>query len=133
MTNELVIHTSDTLTGDWKKITPSLNVCNYHHRGAGTPYSINDKVYIFTQECLPGAYGKSVYIKELVKLNSNDYEEKLVANISSEINNSDGIHTLNISENYIIYDTKRLIFSLLAPLKKLSITFFVKYRKSLFT
>ncbi|OAT32236.1 hypothetical protein M975_2128 [Buttiauxella brennerae ATCC 51605] len=132
MENEMVIHTAQTLFGEWQKITPSLKLCNDHHRGAGTPWSINNKNYLITQECLPGCYGKSVFIKELVSLCPANFEEKLVTNITPEINQSAGIHTLNFSSNYIVYDTKHWNFSLLSPLKKASFKFFTRYRKQLF-
>nr|WP_223271267.1 hypothetical protein [Buttiauxella sp. B2] len=130
--NEMVIHTASEILGEWKKINPLLKLCNYHHRGAGTPYSVNNKNYILTQECYPGSYGKSVFIKELVNINSSNFEEKLVANIDPKINNSEGIHTLNFSNSYIAYDTKHLIFSILSPLKKISFKLLVKYRKQFF-
>ncbi|WP_391591478.1 glucosamine inositolphosphorylceramide transferase family protein [Yersinia rohdei] len=133
MDYEMIIHTADNIFGEWKMISPTLDVCNYHHRSAGTPYSINNKTYIFTQECNPNEYGKSIYIKELTKLTSQDYEEKLIGKINPNINNSDGIHTINFTDNYIVYDTKRLIFSLLSPLKKLSYKIMVKYRNRRFT
>lgn len=132
MDNKLVIHTSEGLLGDWTRISPDLEVCNLHPRGAGTPYSINNKTYIVTQECNHDAYGKSIFIKEVTNLTPNKYEEKLVGNISSSINNSDGIHTLNFTDNYIVYDTKHLTFSLLSTLKKLAYKVMVNHRKRLF-
>lgn len=130
--NEMVIHTASDLLHDWEKIEPSLKLCNYHHRGAGTPYSINNKNYILTQECQPEEYGKSIYIKELIKLNPLSFEERLVANIDPIINKSAGIHTLNFSENYVVYDAKNLIFSFFSPLKKIFFKCFVRYRKQFF-
>ncbi|WBM72242.1 hypothetical protein OH773_08400 [Buttiauxella sp. WJP83] len=130
--NEMVIHTANDLLGDWKKIEPSLTLCNYHHRGAGTPYSNNNKNYILTQECLPGSYGKSIYIKELINLTPTTFEERLVANISPTINKSSGIHTFNFSDTYIVYDTKNWIFSFFSPLKKIIFKCLVKYRKQYF-
>ncbi|OAT26584.1 hypothetical protein M976_02745 [Buttiauxella ferragutiae ATCC 51602] len=130
--NDIVIHTARGLFGEWEKIKPSLTLCNRHHRGAGTPYSIDDKLYILTQECHLGFYGKSVYIKEIVHLSPLIFEEKLVANIVPTINQSAGIHTLNFTNDYIAYDTKNLTFSLLSPLKKIFFKCFVKYRKHFF-
>lgn len=133
MNYEMIIHTAENILGEWTKISPELRVCNYHHRGAGAPYSINNKTYIFTQECNPGEYGKSVYIKELTTLTPQNYEEKLIEKINSSINKSEGIHTINFTEKYIVYDTRRFIFSLLSPLKKLSYKIIIKYRKRLFS
>jgi hypothetical protein len=130
--NEMVIHTASEILGKWEKINPLLKLCNYHHRGAGTPYSINNKNYILTQECHPDAYGKSIFIKELVNLTSSNFEENLVANIGPAINKSEGIHTLNFSNGYIVYDTKHWKFSILSPLKKISFKFLVHYRKQFF-
>lgn len=133
MDNELVIHTSDAILGDWQQISPDLDICNMHARGAGKPYSINDKTYLFTQECSAGFYGKSIFIKELTNLTPHKYEEKLVGKISPSINNSDGIHTLNFTDNYIVYDTKHLTFSLLSTLKKLAYKVMVNHHKRLFS
>ena len=47
-------------------------------------------------------------------------DESLIEKINSSINHSDGVHTLNFSNNYIVYDTKINKFSLLAIFKKLS-------------
>ncbi|MCU6667225.1 hypothetical protein M8013_00420 [Enterobacteriaceae bacterium H4N4] len=132
MNDEMVIHTADSIFGDWKLISPTLEVCNEHLRGAGTPYTVDGKTYIFTQECNPEVYGKSIFIKELTRLTPDKYEEKLVGRISASINNSDGIHTLNFTDNYIVYDTKRLTFSVLSTLKKLSYKIMVNHRKRLF-
>ncbi|KFC81624.1 glucosamine inositolphosphorylceramide transferase family protein [Buttiauxella agrestis] len=132
MKNEMVIHTACSLFGKWEKITPTLKLSNYHHRGAGKPYFVNNKNYILTQECHPDCYGKSIYIKELIGISPLNFEEKLVANISPLINQSAGVHTLNFTDSYIVYDTKNLIFSLLSPLKKISYKFQVKFRKQFF-
>ena len=90
--------------------------------------TMDNKMYFLTQECTPETYGKSIYIKELVTLNDINFDENLIEQINSSINHSDGVHTLNFSNNYIAYDTKINKFSLLAILKKLSYKFMVKYR-----
>ena len=128
MDDELVIHTADSLHGPWQKITPALHVCNAHHRGAGTPHGVNNKLYFLTQECTPETYGKSVYIKELVTLNASTFDERLIMHIDSGINQSEGVHTLNFTNNYIVYDTKISKFSLLSILKKISYKCMVRFR-----
>ncbi|HCL6754467.1 glucosamine inositolphosphorylceramide transferase family protein [Citrobacter freundii] len=128
MDNKIIIHSAEHLHGQWQRITPTLKVSNHHHRGAGTPYHVDNKMYFLTQECTPETYGKSIYIKELVTLNDINFDENLIEQINSSINHSDGVHTLNFSNNYIAYDTKINKFSLLAILKKLSYKFMVKYR-----
>ncbi|EFN8691541.1 hypothetical protein EBA27_18240, partial [Escherichia coli] len=128
MENELVIHTAPEVTGKWEKITPLLEVCNEHNRSAGGPYTIDNKMYILTQECTPDTYGKSVFIKELNNLDISTFKESLVDNIPPSLNNSDGVHTLNFSDNYIVYDTKKNVFSPLSFLKKVAYKFIVKYR-----
>ncbi|EHI0557102.1 hypothetical protein J2I14_003459 [Escherichia coli] len=126
--NELVIHTATDIMGEWQKISPVLDVCNHHHRGAGSPYIINDKLYILTQECTPDTYGKSVFIKELIKLDMTTFKEILVDNIHPSVNKSDGIHTFNFTENYIVFDTKKNIFNPLSLFKKIMYRCLVKYR-----
>lgn len=128
MDDELVIHTAGDITGPWQKITPALHTANQHHRGAGSPHSAGDKVYFLTQECTPETYGKSIYIKELMNLDSSSFDERLVTQISASINQSAGVHTLNFTDNYIVYDSKVSQFSLLAILKKISYKCMVKYR-----
>ncbi len=128
MDNEIIIHSAENIFGEWQRIAPSLKVSNHHHRGAGAPYLVDNKMYFLTQECTPETYGKSIYIKELVTLNDTVFDESLIEKINSSINQSDGVHTLNFSNNYIVYDSKINKFSLLAIFKKLSYKFMIKYR-----
>lgn len=128
MDNEIIIHSAENIFGEWQRIAPSLKVSNHHHRGAGAPYLVDNKMYFLTQECTPETYGKSIYIKELVTLNDTVFDESLIEKINSSINHSDGVHTLNFSNNYIVYDSKINKFSLLAIFKKLSYKFMIKYR-----
>ncbi|WP_204526184.1 glucosamine inositolphosphorylceramide transferase family protein [Citrobacter cronae] len=128
MDNEIIIHSAENIFGEWQRIAPSLKMSNHHHRGAGAPYLVDNKMYFLTQECTPETYGKSIYIKELVTLNDTVFDESLIEKINSSINHSDGVHTLNFSNNYIVYDSKINKFSLLAIFKKLSYKFMIKYR-----
>ncbi len=118
MDNEIIIHSAENIFGEWQRIAPSLKVSNHHHRGAGAPYSVDNKMYFLTQECTPETYGKSIYIKELVTLNDTVFDESLIEKINSSINHSDGVHTLNFSNNYIVYDSKINKFSFYLYLKK---------------
>ncbi|MGI3451668.1 hypothetical protein C3433_06860 [Citrobacter freundii] len=133
MDNEIVIHSADHIYGQWQRITPSLKVSNHHHRGAGTPCLANNKIYFLTQECTPEVYGKSIYIKELNKLNNAIFDESLIEKINASINHSDGVHTLNFSNNYIVYDTKIYKFSFLSILKKISYKCMMRYRNYFLT
>ncbi|MDE9613217.1 hypothetical protein NFK58_06285 [Citrobacter portucalensis] len=128
MDNEIIIHSADHLYGQWQRINPALKVSNPHHRGAGASYQVENKMYFLTQECTPETYGKSIYIKELVTLNDANFDENLIEQINSSINHSDGVHTLNFSNNYIVYDTKINKFSFLSILKKISYKCMVRYR-----
>lgn len=128
MDNKIIIHSADHIYGQWQRITPSLKVSNHHHRGAGAPYLVGNKMYFLTQECTPETYGKSIYIKELVTLNDTIFDESLIEKINSSINHSDGVHTLNFSNSYIVYDTKINKFSFLSILKKISYKCIVRYR-----
>lgn len=49
------------------------------------------------------------FIKELNNLDISTFKESLVDNIPPSLNNSDGVHTLNFSDNYIVYDTKKCL------------------------
>ncbi|EMW6553376.1 hypothetical protein AAFF16_001848 [Citrobacter werkmanii] len=128
MDNEIIIHSAENIFGEWQRIAPSLKVSNHHHRGAGAPYLVDNKMYFLTQECTPETYGKSIYIKELVTLNDTVFDESLIEKINSSINHSDGVHTLNFSNNYIVYDSKINKFSFLSILKKISYKCMVRYR-----
>ncbi|HGW6104034.1 TPA: hypothetical protein ACNIQM_002179 [Citrobacter werkmanii] len=128
MDNEIIIHSAENIYGQWQRIAPSLKVSNHHHRGAGAPYLVDNKMYFLTQECTPETYGKSIYIKELVTLSNTVFDESLIEKINSSINHSDGVHTLNFSNNYIVYDTKINKFSFLSILKKISYKCMVRYR-----
>ena len=128
MDNEIIIHSAENIFGEWQRIAPSLKVSNHHHRGAGAPYLVDNKMYFLTQECTPETYGKSIYIKELVTLSNTVFDESLIEKINSSINHSDGVHTLNFSNNYIVYDTKINKFSFLSILKKISYKCMVRYR-----
>ncbi|HGY3718803.1 TPA: hypothetical protein ACNVDX_004504 [Citrobacter gillenii] len=128
MNNELMIHTAEHVSGPWRKITPNLQLSNLHQRGAGAPHNIDSKMYFLTQECTPETYGKSIYIKELVTLNAFSFDEKLIAQVNATINQSDGVHTLNFTNNYLVYDSKINTFSFLSILKKISYKCMVKFR-----
>ena len=60
MDNEIIIHSAENIYGQWQRIAPSLKVSNHHHRGAGAPYLVDNKMYFLTQECTPETYGKSI-------------------------------------------------------------------------
>lgn len=128
MDNEIIIHSAENIFGEWQRIAPSLKMSNHHHRGAGAPYLVDNKMYFLTQECTPETYGKSIYIKELVTLNDTVFDENLIEKINSSINHSDGVHTLNFSNNYIVYDSKINKFSFLSILKKISYKCMARYR-----
>lgn len=128
MEDTLTLHTADAVSGPWQRITPELHVCNEHHRGAGSPHTINEKMYFLTQECTPETYGKSIYIKELITLNASTFTEAMTEQIHPSINQSEGVHTLNFTDNYIVYDTKKLSFSLFSIFKKISYKCMIKYR-----
>lgn len=88
MDNEIIIHSAENIYGQWQRIAPSLKVSNHHHRGAGAPYLVDNKMYFLTQECTPETYGKSIYIKELVTLSNTVFDESLIEKINSSINHS---------------------------------------------
>lgn len=128
MNNELMIHTAEHVSGPWRKITPTLQLSNLHQRGAGAPHNIEGKMYFLTQECTPETYGKSIYIKELVTINAFYFDEKLIAQVNATINQSDGVHTLNFTNNYLVYDSKINTFSLFSIFKKISYKCMIAYR-----
>ncbi|MNI55111.1 hypothetical protein D3C73_1100400 [compost metagenome] len=105
-----------------------MQLSNLHQRGAGAPHNVGNTLYFLTQECTPETYGKSIYIKALVTLNAFSFDEKLIAQVNATINQSDGVHTLNFTNNYLVYDSKINTFSFLSILKKISYKCMVKFR-----
>lgn len=128
MENELVIYIVFEVIGKWEKIMLLFEVCNEYNCSVGGLYIIDNKMYILMQECMLDIYGKLVFIKELNNLDILIFKESFVDNIFLFFNNSDGVYIFNFFDNYIVYDIKKNVFSLLFFLKKVVYKFIVKYR-----
>lgn len=112
----------------WQTVNINYTSDDNHSRLGGGAFRLvfGEQVYLPVQENHPKEYGKSLFIKAL-HINTNTqpitWQELTQTQIQSHsARYPDGLHTLNISENYIIVDAKRWVFQ---PLN-----FFVrKYRQ----
>ncbi|MFW2177030.1 MULTISPECIES: glucosamine inositolphosphorylceramide transferase family protein [unclassified Moraxella] len=100
----------------WKAIEIEYISDDNHSRLGGGAFRLvlDEQVYLPVQENHLKEYGKSLFIKAL-HINSNSqpltWQELTQTQIQSQsVIYPDGLHTLNISENYIIIDAKRWVF-----------------------
>ncbi|PSU55462.1 hypothetical protein CTM75_19720 [Photobacterium phosphoreum] len=74
-------------------------------------------------------YGNSLIFSEITKLDKNHFDEKLVEQVFPfDEHYSKGIHTFNMSNNFVVIDSKRRKYSILMPLIKLIYNFKTKKR-----
>lgn len=109
------IYTASQLTHDWQPLNTNIKIDNVHRRLGGSIFYLKNQPYLICQETDHKEYGKSLFIKQLMRPNANDLEhgwqEQTIINITSQSKRyPDGIHTLNIGEKYIIMDAKRWQF-----------------------
>lgn len=128
------IFTSQQLTDNWQEIPFNQDlfmIDNQHQRLGGGVLQFDRQLYLPMQEHSKD-YGKSLFIKKIIlptvnqqnQLQSGWQEITQFQLISQSLRYPDGLHTLNISQNYVIIDAKRWAFQ---PLN-----FFIrKYRQLL--
>lgn len=77
-TYTLYLYVSDNLHGPYR-VHPMSPVCisNKYGRNAGCLINSNDKLYRVAQDC-EKKYGDNVHLFEVLKMDENDYQEKLV-------------------------------------------------------
>ncbi|HAE79397.1 hypothetical protein JC794_20230 [Morganella morganii] len=118
--NNIIIHKGQNINGPMDEVFPVINLCNNHSRAAGSSIIFDKKIYIFTQECYPDDYGKSIFIKKINSISDEKYSEELIDNINMINSNLfDGLHTINRSDNYITFDMKTIKFDLFSLPKKI--------------
>lgn len=88
-------------------------------RSAGRPFLVDEKLYLPCQNP-EKCYGGSVVIHELTNLSTTDFQYKKLFDILPIAPYTKGLHTINFHQDRIIIDGKRMVFSPIAILKKLS-------------
>ena len=119
---KLYIYYADTLFGNYtphKKnpVKTSLDGC----RPAGDFIKVDGEIYRPSQNCAD-YYGKSITIQKIIRLNEHEFKEEAYFDIEP-IANSEfcaGLHTINASNDIIVIDGIRLVFS---PLTKMKLFF----------
>ncbi|PSU68045.1 hypothetical protein C9J22_18175 [Photobacterium phosphoreum] len=116
----LFFKSNNLLSNDWQQVFPKCSYASNHQRMAGAPFIDNNKLYFITQECGDGLYGNSLILSEIIKLDENNFDEKLVEQVFPfDEHYSKGIHTFNMSDKFIVIDSKRRKYSIFMPLIKL--------------
>lgn len=108
--NQLVIHMANELTGDWLTYQGEIHIADKHNRLAGAAITLNNQMYLPFQERHPSEYGKSVYIKPINIDKQSWHEQAGVQILPFDEAYPAGLHTLNVTENYIVVDAKREVF-----------------------
>jgi len=80
--------------------------CN---RMAGKPVVVDNRLYIFTQNCST-TYGGSIVVSELIGDLDSNPEVSLIGEIIPSKSHSDGLHTINFFNNISVFDGKRFEF-----------------------
>lgn len=117
---KLFLYYSESLTGSYTahaanpvKVTPNGARC------AGNIFIYKNKLIRPSQSSVPH-YGSKIILQEVTKLNKYTFEEQAIEEINPETINKNytGTHTISISENKILIDVKKHIFSPFNLIKK---------------
>lgn len=120
LNDRLIIHSSDDIYGEWSEINPELNLGNIYSRAAGASFSAGEKIFCVTQESSSSNYGKSIYIKEMVSIDCQRIDEKVVNNLGRlDGVYKHGVHTINSNGEFVVIDAKLRKLSFIAPILKL--------------
>jgi hypothetical protein len=117
---DLYIFYSDQLTGKYiSHIRNPVKSDIRSARPAGSFFTMNGKLYRPAQDSSE-TYGGSIVIQEVKKLNETEYEEETVNVIPPTENSrySSGVHTFQVTPNWIVFDAKRKQFTLKKILRK---------------
>lgn len=87
-------------------------------RSAGQVFRFGEALLRPAQDC-SGDYGRAITLNRILRLDPKGFEERPVARISpaADWRYRDGLHTLNVLDDYIIIDAKRRVIDVLAPLR----------------
>lgn len=101
--------TQDILNPNWQE-HPQNPVCKgkIQYRMAGKPFIYQNKLVRPSQDSLK-RYGGHIELKEIIKLNPIEYEERLCETILPDwLDMDDGCHTINVENNFVVLDAIRL-------------------------
>jgi folate-dependent phosphoribosylglycinamide formyltransferase PurN len=105
-TDDLWLYYSDSLvSSEWHShpSNPIVTDCRYG-RCAGRVYCDNGRLYRPAQNCTDH-YGQGVNVMEIVRINENEYEEKLIQQLMPNWSNKlSGFHTINSDGRLTIID-----------------------------
>jgi hypothetical protein len=104
--DDLYLYYSENLEGNWNAhpLNPVVSDVKTA-RCAGKIIVIGSKYFRPSQNCRY-RYGYGININEIVKLNTEEYEEKVIKSYIPYQSNLLNIHTLNVSSNCIFLDAK---------------------------
>jgi hypothetical protein len=110
--NNLCFLFSDKLRGPWKHhpLNP-VKIDIRSSRPGGTPFSINGELFRPAQDCSK-TYGGAVAINRIRTCTPDAYEEETVAVLRPNPRSPfpDGLHTVSMRGNLVLFDGKRLFF-----------------------
>ena len=101
--------TQDILNPNWQE-HPQNPVCKgkIQYRMAGKPFIYQNKLVRPSQDSLK-RYGGHIELKEIIKLNPIEYEERLCETILPDwLDMDDGCHTIDVHQNFVVIDAIRL-------------------------
>lgn len=117
--NQFRIYYADALTGPF--LPHALNPITHAKkqvRGAGSLFVVDGVLYRPTQN-VEFKYGNSVIINKITDLTETTYYSEAVFEILPEKPYGEGLHNISVTDNLIVFDGKRRVFSSVMPLKKL--------------
>lgn len=117
--NQLFIYYADHLNGNYKphQLNP-IKVENYACRGAGNLFCIDNIMYRPTQNST-NCYGGSIQLNKITHLTETEYQTEPIFEILPDDKYEIGIHQISFTNDKIVVDGKRRVFSITAPFKKM--------------
>lgn len=118
-TNNLCIQYADRLDGEWRphRMNP-VKIDVRSSRPAGPFFWMNGELCRPAQDCVK-EYGGAITINKVVELTHHCYREVEVGHLAPKRGSAfpDGLHTIGVTDELIIVDGQRLVFSPLAKLR----------------
>lgn len=117
--SDLYIYHSNKWDGDYVAHKENPVKCSLSgSRPAGNFILNNNTIYRPTQNCAD-YYGKSIILQKIIHLDEDKFEEIAITELTLEKNNkfNSGIHTINITNDVIVINGLRKIFSPFTQIK----------------
>ena len=105
--NKLHVYVSkNPLSSNWKALSSNpVVMSNIFGRNAGLIQESNKKIYRISQAYLPGNYGAYISVNKILSINNNIFKEKKIKKILPfNKKKIKGIHTLNYTKNFTVFD-----------------------------